>query len=115
MRKKQPSLTEIALDVARDALDTIDPREQPTPPGRSLGPDDPICQPVMVERARRKQVDEIFDKRMHRMQRQVQVTMWSVLTMVTFAGLEYLGILGEGTPPVWARAVFDGLAVALGK
>jgi hypothetical protein len=113
---ERPSLLEISADIARDAINQISPpSEQDTPPqGRSLGPDDPICKPVMIERRRRKWVDAAFDKRVRIINRNVRITMYAVLTMVVFAGLEYLGVLGNGAPPIWARAVFDGLKVAVG-
>jgi hypothetical protein len=115
-KRDHPSLVEISADIAREALDAISPpAEGVTPQARSLGPDDPICTPVLVERARRKFVDADFDKRFRKVSRNVRITMIAMLTMVGFAGLEYLGILGHGPPPTWARAVFDGLAVVVGR
>jgi hypothetical protein len=76
----------------------------------------------MVERARREHVDEMMamqlsgiERQVAKVSRQTAVTMAALCCMVAFAALEYAGILHGGSPPIWARAVFDGLSIALGK
>jgi hypothetical protein len=93
---------------------TVDPDEPTVPEGIS-DPPAALCQPVLVERARRKSVDEAIDRRLRALGRQTSVTMWAVLSMVAFAGLEYFGILGNSKPPTWAAAVLEGIAFAMGK
>jgi hypothetical protein len=104
------------LDELRKSVHdlTADPNEVTSPEGISMQPGDPICQPVLTERARRKAVDEVFSKRLGIVARQTQITMWGVFIIIGFAGLEYLGILGHQGPPTWARAVFDGIALISG-
>lgn len=92
---------------------TLDPDEPTVPEGLS-DPPAALCQPVLVERRRRKSVDEAIDRRLRAMGRQLNVTMWGVIAMISFAGLEYLGILGHENPPTWAIAVFEGIAFAMG-
>lgn len=106
----------IVEDVRKSVHDlTLDPDEPTIPEGGSIDPGEAICRPVMVERARRKAVDIAIDRRLRILGRQVQITMYGVLAIISFAGLEYLGVIGNGSGPTWARAVFDGIAVALGK
>jgi hypothetical protein len=80
----------------------------------SLGPDDPICRPVLVERARRKEVDAQVWRRLSSIQSRQTVTMCGIGIMVAFAALEYTGIIGPNRS-VWARAMFDGLSYMVGR
>jgi len=41
--------------------------------------------------------------------------MYGVIAILSFAGLEYLGVIGNSSGPVWARAIFDGISVAVGR
>jgi hypothetical protein len=104
-----------ALDA--DELTSPGGREQP----RSIEPGDEICEPVLVERRRRKFVDDGIFRRLARIHQVVQTnqkiqrfTAVGVLTMVVFAALEYMGVLGPGARPIWARAVIDGIGAMLG-
>jgi hypothetical protein len=105
------------LDELRKSVHdlTADIEETTPVPGQSLDPGELICRPVLAERARRKSVDDDTNRRLVILARQVRVTMWLVMTMVAFASLEYLGIMGSERTPIWARAMFDGVAVFAGK
>jgi len=106
----------IIEDVRKSVHDlTFDPDETTIPEGGSIDPQEPICRPVLVERARRKLVDVSIDRRLRILGRQVQVTMYGVIAILSFAGLEYLGVIGNSSGPVWARAIFDGISVAVGR
>ena len=80
----------------------------------SIDPGGQVCRPVLVERSRRKTVDESIDRRLRVLGRQTRITMWGVVTMVAFASLEYFGVIGNGETPIWARAIFDGAAMVVG-
>jgi hypothetical protein len=107
--------------MAFDALAQTD--EDPTrPQPNSLDPGDPICQPVLVERQRRKAVDKEIDRRLTAIQavviRSAKFSKFSAIglaAMVIFASLEYLGILGHDRSPIWASAVIDGVKFAFGN
>lgn len=107
--------------MAFDALSQTD--EDPTrPQPNSLDPGDPICQPVLVERQRRKAVDKEIDRRLTAIQvvviRSAKFSKFSAIglaAMVVFASLEYLGILGHDRAPIWASAVIDGVKFAFGN
>ena len=100
-----------------------DQEAEPTrPQPNSLDPGDPICQPVLVERQRRKQVDREIDRRLTAIQTVVtrsakfsKVSAVGLVTMVVLASLEYLGILGHDRAPIWASAVIDGVKFAFGN
>jgi hypothetical protein len=92
------------------------------PQPNSLDPGDPICQPVLVERRRRKTVDLEIDRRLTAIQAVVvrsakfsKISAIGLVAMVVFASLEYLGILGHDRAPIWASAVIDGVKFAVGN
>lgn len=87
----------------------------------SLDPGDPLCLPIMVERKRRKQVDNETDLRLVRIEllvartaKTTRLILWGICTMVVAAVLEYSGVIGHDHAPVWATAVIDGLRFAFG-
>lgn len=89
---------------------------------RSVEPGDKVCEPMLVERARRKDVDDEIRTNLDSIRAGVDanrnLTKRGVLgigLIFLLAMLEYLGIVGEGKPPVWARAVFDVAAWMVGK
>jgi hypothetical protein len=81
--------------------------------GASMQPGDSLCQPIIVERQRRKAEDARVRAQLRATLRWSRTTGIAVLAMVAFASLEYLGIIHQQPAPVWARAVFDGIAFAL--
>lgn len=92
------------------------------PTVRSVEPGDNVCEPMLTERARRKETDEELFRQLDSIRVGVDVTRkvtrriaTGVGLIVGAAALEYLGLLGNGTPPVWARAVIDVLGAMLGK
>lgn len=102
--------------------DDIDEAEPTRPQPNSLDPGDPICQPVLVERRRRKTVDLEIDRRLIHIERIVvksarftKATAIGLGVMVLFASLEYLGILGHDQTPIWAGAVIHGVKIAFGN
>lgn len=74
----------------------------------SVEPEDP-CEPVRLERARRKEVDAAIFERLRQIQTLTTRVAIGVGAMLGFAALEYLGVVGNGNPPIWARAVLNGL------
>jgi hypothetical protein len=95
--------------------------EATRPQPESLDPGDPLCLPVMVERRRRKLVDNETDLRLLRIEvlvartaKTTRLTLVALTTMVVCAALEYAGVIGRDTPPIWASAVVDGVRYALG-
>lgn len=105
--------------ILGDEAEEIAEATRPQP--QSLDPGDPICVPVLVERRRRKTVDREIDKRLIRIEALVNRTAKStrlaligIATMVLCALLEYAGILGHNTAPIWATAVIDGVRFAFG-
>lgn len=95
--------------------------EATRPQPNSLDPGDPLCMPVMVERQRRKVVDNETDARLVRIEvlvartaKTTRLTLVALSTMVLFAALEYTGIIGRDKPPIWASAVVDGVRIVLG-
>lgn len=127
MREPRNTFDDEELQAALDDSETTSPGGVQGHP-QSLEPGDEICQPVKVERARRKFVDDGIFRRLTRIQKAVEgsidsieknrkiqrLTAIGVLTMVVFAALEYMGIMGPGGHPIWARAVIDGLSTVLG-
>lgn len=87
---------------------------------RSIEPGDAVCEPILNERSRRKEEDTELRRelvsiragvdRNHLLTKKVA---GGIATIVVFATLEYLGVLGEGKPPIWSRAVIDGLTSIL--
>lgn len=103
-------------DIRKSVHDlTADPDEVTPAEGIPSDPSALICRPIITERARRKLVDEFTDKRLRIVDRKITVTMSCCVAMVSFAVLEYLGIMGHNEPPTWARALFEGIAFAMGK
>lgn len=89
---------------------------------RSVEPGDKVCDAVLQERARRKEEDEGIFRQLDSIRAGVDTTRKltgrvaiGVSLIVMAAALEYMGILGNGTPPVWARVVIDVLGTMLGK
>jgi hypothetical protein len=105
------------LDEIRKSVHdlTADPDELTPAEGLPSDPSALICRPIKTERARRKVVDESTYRRLRIVDRKATITMWGVAAMVAFATLEYLGIMGNGQVPTWARSIFEGVAFALGK
>jgi len=98
-----------------------DEGEPTQPQPNSLGPQEQVCIPVMVERQRRKQVDKVVFQRLTSLEALTRkslkfsrLTTIGVGTMVLFAALEYVGIIGHDPAPIWASAVIDGARYALG-
>lgn len=80
----------------------------------SLPPDSQICTPVMVERARRKDVDAEFGKRLTAIEKRVNLVLAALAFMVAAASAEYAGIIGKNAEhTVWSHAIFDGVKYAL--
>jgi len=89
---------------------------------RSVEPGDKVCEPVLNERARRKETDDELARQLDSIRVGVDTTRKltgrvaiGVGGIVIAAGLEYLGVLGKGDPPIWARVVIDVLSAILGK
>lgn len=87
----------------------------------SLEPGDKVCEPMLQERAKRKETDEEIFHQLDSIRVGVDTTkrltkrgVVGIGMIFLLAGLEYLGVLGEGKPPVWARAVFDVAAWMIG-
>jgi hypothetical protein len=89
---------------------------------RSVEPGDKVCDAVLQERARRKEEDEGIFRQLDSIRAGVDTTRKltgrvavGVAAIIMAAALEYMGVLGNGTPPVWARVVIDVLGTVLGK
>lgn len=89
---------------------------------RSVEPGDQVCEPMLHERAKRKETDDELFRQLDSIRAGVDTTKKftgriavGVSLIVMAAALEYMGILGNGTPPVWARVVIDVLGAMLGK
>lgn len=100
----------------------IEPSLPPLPRVRSVEPGDNVCDAVLQERARRKEEDEGIFRQLDSIRAGVDVTKkltgrvaLGVSLIVMAAALEYMGVLGNGTPPIWARVVIDVLGTILGK
>lgn len=108
--------TDPRREFVRDTIEMLmhedEPATRPQPP--SLSPNDPICAPVLVERQRRKYVDDTIDARLRRIERLQRLQLLAFGTMVAFAALEYAGVIGENRHPIWARSVFDGIMWVFG-
>jgi len=102
-------LDNIRKSVADLSVDTTSPMID----GHSIDPGAEQRLDVARERDRRKFVDLAIAERLRVLGKQTRATLWGIWIIVGFAGCEYIGILGSSKPPVWARAVFDGLAWVL--
>lgn len=89
---------------------------------RSVEPGDKVCEPMLTERARRKETDDELFRQLDSIRVGVDVTRKvtrriaiGIAIIVGAAAFEYLGLLGNSTPPVWARVIIDVLGAILGK
>lgn len=103
-------LDNIRKSVADLSVDTTAPT---IVDGQSIDPGPDKRADIERERLRRKAVDLAIAERLRVLGKQTRATLWGIWIIVGFAGCEYIGILGSSKPPVWARAVFDGLAWVL--
>ncbi len=113
-------------DPPSDCPEKPEPLGEWIPPAvpivRSVEPGDKVCQSVLNERARRKETDDELGRQLDSIRAGVDSTRKltgrvaiGVGSIVVAAGLEYLGVLGKGDPPIWARVVIDVLSAILGK
>jgi hypothetical protein len=121
--KKLSSIAEVGEQLENvlhgDLADEVAEATRPQP--NSIDPGDPVCVPVMVERRRRKTVDLEIEKRLigievlvARTAKSTRLALIGISVMVGCALLEYAGILGHDTTPIWATAIVDGVRFAFG-
>lgn len=86
---------------------------------RSIEPGDQVCEPVLRERARRKGEDTDIRGVLQLIQTSVDTNhkltrkaAMALFAMVLMAALEYMGVIGGGKAPIWAKAVIDALVPA---
>jgi hypothetical protein len=87
---------------------------------KSLEPGDSACDPVLRERARRKAEDDDTRTALKLIQSSVDTNhkltrkaAAALFAMVLMAALEYMGVLGNGKAPIWAKALIDAIVPAV--